>query len=449
MCSTTSKVLCGLKDCLICFNRSFATHPKAEFWSKTNAISPHKIAKSSNKIFKFDCKDCCHEIEMILKNVIAGQWCAYCNSNKLCSSDECTFCFKKSFASQPMAESWSSRNTFKARDVSKAAEKKAFFNCKTCKHEFESQLYSLNCGTSCPYCSNQRLCSINDCKICLDKSCASHEMAINWSRNNIIKPREVFLKSNKKYLFKCQKCNHEYENTPNHYYNRDGSCPFCDNKKLCSNECHLCFNKSFASHLRVNCWSSKNIISPRTVFKGSESNYIFNCDECTNEFSCRLYNILNGHWCPYCKNKTEGKLLKYLTSIYKECKTQLRFDWCRYSKTRNIMPFDFGFEEYKLLIELDGRQHFEQIAKWDAPEITQLKDNEKMSNAIINGYSIIRIYQEEVWKDSYDWKTLLKNQIDQLIVDKTPKVIFISKADVYNTHNSKLTNEIIRTIVKP
>ncbi len=452
MCSPTQKTVCGTSTCTVCFDRSFASHAKAAFWSAKNDQKPYEVNKSSNKKFKFDCSDCGHEIEMSLNMIVLGSWCAYCNRDKLCNYDECTFCYDKSFASHEMAPSWSIKNAFGPREIMKSSDKKAWFNCSKCNHDFETNLFLIKSNTYCPYCSNQRLCTTNDCEICVVKSCASHEMAKRWSDKNPLKAREVFLQSNKKVKFNCTDCDHEYETRPNSYFNRGGKCPYCINQQLCnSDNCEKCFNKSFASHERAACWSPKNTISARTVFKGSETKYIFNCDQCTNEFTCRLYNVIAGYWCPFCKNKSEGKLLQYLTSIYTDCKTQSRFDWCRYSKTNNIMPFDFelNIEDHKILIELDGKQHFKQVSNWESPEVVQAKDIEKIHKVINAGYSIIHIYQEEVWKDAYDWKPLLKKHIDLMILEAKPKVLFISKEDVYQIHIEKLEKGINYDVIHP
>ena len=326
----------------------------------------------------------------------------------------------------------------------KASNKKAWFNCKACNHDFETILFSIKTTKYCPYCSNQRLCDSEECTICFNKTCASHEMATTWSSKNTIVARKVFLRSNKKYIFNCSTCKHEYHTTPNHYYNRGGSCLYCDNKELCDiDSCKLCFDKSFASHEKVKYWSEKNEFNPRMMFKGSNTKCLFNCNKCKCEFSSALFNVLTGYWCPFCKNKTEGKVFEFLQEHYEECKTQLRFEWCRYSKTNNIMPFDFGIQDTKLLIELDGRQHFQQISNWESPEVVQAKDIEKICFAIKNGYSIIHIYQDEVWNDKYDWKTILKENMELLIATENPQVLFISKADVYATHIEKLDAEII------
>ncbi len=412
-------------------------------------MKPHEVLRSSNKKYIFNCEECGHELEMILKNVVSGQWCKYCNSNGLCQSESCEFCYNRSFASHPMAIAWSLKNTIKPRDILKGSDKKFWFDCPDCEHEFEVRLFSIINDKQCVYCSNQALCNIDNCEKCFKKSCASHTMNEAWSSKNELIARMTFLQSNKKVIFNCLTCNHEYETTPNHYYNRDGSCPYCDNKKLCNNECDTCFNKSFASHPLVSCWSSKNEIEPRSVFKGSERKRMFECHTCHSEFETKLYNVLTGYWCPYCKNKTEGKLLEFIKTNYSNYKGQLRFDWCRYSRTKNIMPFDFGLMDKKILIELDGEQHFSQVSNWDSPESVQVKDIEKITASIQNGYSIIHIYQKEVWNDTYDWKDILKKVINYLENQQSCLAVFINCETKYVSHIEKLDSSINYKSVNP
>lgn len=442
-CKPTSKTLCGARSCEICYIRSFATHPRAECWSDRNELLPIQVCKSSNKKFWFDCKECGHELELTANRVSSGGWCKYCNKGGLCDKEDCTPCFVSSFASHPMAPLWSSNNACTPRMISKGSEKRCWFVCNVCQHIYDSVLYILKNENHCPYCANQKLCECDDCMICYTKSCASHEMKNAWSIKNKMTARQTHLQSNKSVIFNCLTCYHEYETKVGHYYHREGSCPYCTNKYLCDNNtCTMCFNKSFASHPRIACWSPKNKIKPRDIFKGSETKCIFNCDICHSEFESRLYNVLTGYWCPFCKNKSEAKMLQFLRELYPNCKSQLRFDWCRFSKTNNVMPVDFGLLDKKILIELDGEQHFSQISNWDAPENVQAKDVEKIEHCIKNGYSIIHIYQVDVWKDSYDWKVVLQQAIEQ-VVESDPTVVFISSnKECYQSHIQLLHNSI-------
>ena len=451
-CSSASKKLCGLLACDVCMPRSFAGHARASEWSPKNPMKVETVFKKSNKRYLFDCKECGHELELPLNRIDSGGWCAYCNRGKLCLSESCDFCCQRSMASHPMGAMWSERNKLSAREVSKGNDSKFWFRCVDCEHEYDVVPYSMKGRKHCPYCTNQKLCD-EDCKRCYEKSCESHvRMRVEWSIDNKTTPRQVFLQSNRTYMFDCKTCHHSYTNTANHYYNRGRACPYCANVKLCETEdCVTCFNKSFASHPRMVCWSPKNTLNPRMTFKGSDKRAIFNCNVCHIEFDSKLCNILTGYFCGTCKNKSEAKVLTYLRKEYPDCKTQLRYEWCRFSKTNNIMPFDFGLEDDKILIELDGIQHFEQVSNWGSHEEIREKDVEKMKKAVEAGYLVIHIFQEEVWKDTYDWKKALKEQVEWLKERKEEKArcVFISRRDIYGAHINGVEESMTVTQVQP
>lgn len=92
-------------------------------------------------------------------------------------------------------------------------------------------------------------------------------------------------------------------------------------------------------------------------------------------------------------------------------------------------------EKIKIIIELDGAQHFRQIANWKSPEDIQKRDIYKMKQALKHGYSVIRILQEDIWNDSYDWKNILRDCIKKY---KDPSCIYLSEADDYACYKSKL-----------
>jgi very-short-patch-repair endonuclease len=98
------------------------------------------------------------------------------------------------------------------------------------------------------------------------------------------------------------------------------------------------------------------------------------------------------------------------------------------------MPFDFGLEEEKVLIELDGIQHFEQVSNWRCHKEIREKDVEKIRKAMKAGYSVIHLYQPEVWEDRYEWKRVLKEQVESLVRRETSVCLFISQKEVYGAH---------------
>lgn len=406
--------LCNTEDCKKCFERSFASHEKAKFWSAgKNSQTPRQVFKISGKKFWFDCEKCKHSFQAMLSNVVAGCFCPYCPRRKLCVDEDCEMCLKNSFASRERAKCWCyEKNKVRPRDVSSYSHKKYWFNCDKCPHSFEMAPRSITTADSCPFCSKDRLCKSEDCKECFQKSFAAHEKAGQWlHEKNSKTPREVFMGAGKKFWFKCEVCTHTFQLTPNDISSPVGCfCPFCSGVRICFEEgCEMCFKRSFASHENAKYWDKeKNGASPREVFRGTQKKYSFVCEK-KHTFSSALFSISRGSWCPLCKNKTESKLLKFLEANFEDVVYQLKVSWCKNPETDKHLPFDFCVS--KTIIELDGVQHYEQVANWKTPELTQKNDRYKEECALKNGYSVLRILQEDVWEDRTDWKSHLLEHI--------------------------------------
>jgi hypothetical protein len=292
--SKHKKILC-ITECDICFYNSFASNPKSISWSDKNEISPRNIHKSSSLSFWFKCDKSNHEFKSRLYSITQGRWCPYpcCGSStKLCSDNSCIICFNASFASNNRSKNLSDKNKINPREIFKNTHKKYLFKCDKSDHEFYSSPNLVETGRWCPYpcCgSNTKLCSNNSCLICFNSSFASVNRSKNLSDKIKINPREIFKNTHKKYLFKCDKSNHEFFSTifnvTQNYW-----CPYpcCSNpsRKLCEdNSCMICFNSSFASSEFSIYWSDKNgKINPREIFKNTNSKFWFKCDKSDHEF---------------------------------------------------------------------------------------------------------------------------------------------------------------------
>lgn len=343
---------------------------------------------------------------------------------------------KRMFDTHPRAKYWSKCNTLLPSVVALNSHKKYWFDCE-CGHQFEIALNCLNKGSWCPYCSNKKICDENNnCIICIDKSFASVEYSKNWSNKNNESPFEVLKNSHKKYWFECPKCNHTFIQNISHI-TRGNTCNYCANRKMCDKEsnCSTCFEKSFASVERSKFWSDKNTLLPIEVFKSTAEKFWFNCDKCSNVFDSKLCHITDGSWCPKCRYKTEDKLYNILFEIYPSLKSQYKVDWC---KNKKHLPFDFVIEERKVIIEQDGEQHFEQVAKWKTPQHNRERDLHKMKCANDNGFSIIRILQNDVYKNKYDWLIELIQNIEKITNEKRVQNIYMCKNNEYKDFDIKL-----------
>ena len=337
------------------------------------------------------------------------------------------------FSQHPKAIFWSDRNEKKPDEVSLNSHKKFWFDCE-CGHTFESSLLNINQGNNwCPYCSkpSQKLCDNDNCKSCFDNSFASHPKSMYWSNVNEITPRQVFRGADrKKFKFNCE-CGHKLEMVVKNITSKGHWCSYCSHQKLCENkECSMCWENSFASIERSKYLHDKNI-NPRILFKSINKIFDFDCDLCNKVFKCQLSDVTKGTWCSFCVNKTEQILFDKLKESYITLERQYKIEWCKNSKSNRYLPFDFVIKERKIIIELDGKQHFEQIGKWQSPFETRKNDLYKMKCGNENGYSVIRILQKDVYYNKYHWLSELINNIEKISKEMIVQNIYMCKNNEY------------------
>ena len=204
------RALCGVLECKMCFENSFAANKRSENWSEENELLPHQVSRGSKEQFLFVCPTCGHTFFKSPDSMSEkkDEWCSYCNGYELCDDEECEMCFERSFASHPLSEHWSELNDFLPRNICKASNTKCYIICSDCKHTYYSQLSKITCsGTGCSYCSNTKLCDDNKCNVCFEKSFASNPKSALWNyESNGCKPRDVFNGTKSKYNLTCENC---------------------------------------------------------------------------------------------------------------------------------------------------------------------------------------------------------------------------------------------------
>jgi len=101
--------------------------------------------------------------------------------------------------------------------------------------------------------------------------------------------------------------------------------------------------------------------------------------------------------------------------------------WCRNPKTNRKLPFDMILELLKIIIEVDGPQHTEPFKFFNKTmsfnEIKE-RDRYKEETAKKTGYSVIRIYANDVWRDLDNWQKKLLEALENGN-DKDKKVIWL------------------------
>src|SRR5438874_376168 len=153
--------------------KTFASHPKAAYWSQKNTSDINKVKPHSHKKFWFDCDVCDHDFLSSPLVISRGSWCPYCANDKLCNDDNCNDCFSKSLASHDKAQYWIyEKNLLTPRQIILGSDKKYWFKCNECNHEILQNPAKIKSGAWCVYCVSLTFCE-NDCDFCFSKSLAS------------------------------------------------------------------------------------------------------------------------------------------------------------------------------------------------------------------------------------------------------------------------------------
>jgi len=329
---------------------------------------------------------------------------------KLCGKEDCQICFERSFASHEKSQYILNPNPSAIR---KGSCEYYDFKCDKCNHQFKKRIKDIT-GLKqwCPYCGNQILCDKEDCQICLEKSFKPVLDKLPYELISHNYSRQLFRGGRTKIELHCNTCNHNFPTTCKNISQNRG-CPYCatNSSALCDKEdCDHCFQKSFAAHPKSKYLLNAN---PRKILRGSVKKYNFKCEEghLFNSNPNIITTYVKPQWCPKCVNKTEKKFLEYLDKEGYNYEYQFSPEWLRNPETNRFLPMDFCLLDLKIIIELDGRQHFQKVMDWPDPDEIHKRDVWKMEQAKDNGYRVIRVLQETILYKNY-WKSFMKSAIE-------------------------------------
>ena len=207
-----------------------------------------------------------------------------------------------------------------------------------------------------------------------------------------------------------------------HSHKAGHGCPTCDNKNLTQEDILERFVKRHGDDFGYD----------RVVFKGCTIDVEIYCKKCQLYFFQKPRCHALGQGCSTCRKKTEGKVKKFLDEQKIKYKYQPKFPWC---KVVSELPYDFLINDD--LLEVDGKQHFEDVMNWQPQYEVRNRDIFKTVNAVQNGRKVIRISQEDIWNDTIDWKGIILAIINNEIVTK--QVTYIAKnINMYNSLDTQL-----------
>jgi predicted nucleic acid-binding Zn-ribbon protein len=319
----------------------------------------------------------------------------------------------------------------------KGAHTKVDITCLICSKDFPQTPTDHLTGYGCPACGlekTRKAANIKKKKAADEftkKANATHKEG-RYAYDNV-KYKDAVTKVN----ITCLICSRDFSQTPDKHLQGRG-CPVCAvrerayiKKKKAADE----FTKKAIKKHGEGRYAYGNV-----EYEDSATKVNITCLVCSRDFSQTPDNHLQGQGCPICYNKTEKKVHDYLINHYPDLIMQFKSKWCKNPETNCYYPFDFCIKEKRVIIELDGRHHFEDVKYWKSSfEDRHAADLVKQAAANDNGFRVIRLIQEDVWSDKYDWLTELLDNIE----DDTKQNIFMCKNDEYDFFSESM--EIITT----
>jgi very-short-patch-repair endonuclease len=165
------------------------------------------------------------------------------------------------------------------------------------------------------------------------------------------------------------------------------------------------FTKSFSAHPKSVFWHKtfNGSLTPRNCALYSNKKIWFTTCEKGHEFETMLNDAAGGHFCSSCVHKTEQNLYEMLVKDFPSVKREFKPNW---SKNRR---YDFVIPDFDVIIELDGPQHFEQVANWRSPE---LQSTSTIQKASVYQREKINFEIKRIQKELQAWDNVLLNKED-------------------------------------
>ncbi|MGI1813943.1 zinc-ribbon domain-containing protein [Priestia sp. TGN 0903] len=261
----------------------------AEEWDldKNKDLKPYMLLQGSKKKVWWKCNKG-HEWEAVVNDRVSKKSrCPYCMNKKVSAENSLETLFPS------IAREWhpQKNNLLTPKDVVAGSLKRVWWKCQK-GHEWANTVsHRTRRNQNCPYCSGKRVNLENSVY-------TTHPHLVeewNYEKNTNINPKEVKYGSTKKVWWKCYK-GHEWEATINSRTNQNSGCPYCSNKKVCSDNCLATTDPQLSRQWN---FSRNRELKPTIVIAGSAKKVWWKCEK-NHEWEATILSRTRGSGCPHC-----------------------------------------------------------------------------------------------------------------------------------------------------
>jgi len=259
--------------------------------------------------------------------------------------------------------------------------------CLKCNHIWYIRPANIKQGKGCPKCAgNYRPTTEDYMKQLIEK------------KNIKLKCLDEYINDRTKINHQCTQCGYIWKTSPSNVKQKY-SCPKCAGVLKKTHEEYI---------------EQLKLINPNVICKGKYQNnkvtIDHKCLKCNFNWLISPSNVLRGYGCPRCNlSKGEIKIINLLKENNIPFINQFRYKDLFYFSNKRKLSFDFYIPYKNLLIEYNGKQHYEPIEYFggnDAFKHQQNRDKLKVEYCKKNNINLLVIkYDEDIEKN------LRKNRI--------------------------------------
>ena len=179
----------------------------------------------------------------------------------------------------------------KPSDVSVYSNKKFWWTCTSCGHEWEAAVQIRSRGTGCPECAKKK------------KITTESFVSIMKELNPSIEIHGEYVNTETKVECVCKKCGYCWRSTP-HMLKCGHGCPACAGRVPLKGLNDL---KTVNPLLAAEWHPSLNrVLNPEDVLPKSNKKVWWKCRNCGNEWKAKIESRFYGAGCPECFRKKKG-----------------------------------------------------------------------------------------------------------------------------------------------
>ncbi len=285
---------------------------------------------------------------------------------------------------------WEANADLNPNKITCGSHKKVCWKCSQCGHKWQTVAKD-RCLShhGCPACSGRILVVGKN-----DLLTVRPDIAAQWhpTKNGNLRPQDVTYGWGKKVWWKCQRCDYEWQSTPNNRTRKqDDKCPYCVNKVCISGKNDLLTTNP---ELAKEWHPTKNgSLRPENVSRGSSKRVWWKCPH-GHEYVAEVSNRTNGTNCPICNvgRKTsfaEQAFYYYIKQLFPDAINQYKSDFL------GLMELDIFIPSIRYAIEYDGKP-------WHGKGFKGKKEREERKYSVCtqNNIKLIRIREGTIDMDA-------------------------------------------------